>query len=77
MGDKIVELVDVLKERFQTIAIDGEDESWTIYVDPLENGQFLVTYLDREDMREHFALADDLADLKEVLDELTHQNELV
>lgn len=77
MGENIVELVEAMKDKFQTIAVDGKDDTWTIYVDPLDNGQYLVTFLDRDDMREQFALADNIKDLTEALDEIIYHNELV
>lgn len=60
----------------KSFIIDGSDESWSIFVDDLENGQYLVTLLLREDYSEQHAIADDVKELGEVVAEMLYVNEL-
>lgn len=75
-----VEQVKELVENFRgrSLAIDGEDESWTIYLDYLsDTKQYLVTYKDRMMDTEEFELADNVKDLAEIVAGILYHNELI
>ena len=69
----VVELAENLGKSF---IIDGSDESWSIYVDDLGTGQYLVTLLLRGESTEQHALANSVQELGELVADIIYHNEL-
>lgn len=73
---KSSDVVELANNVGKSFIIDGSDESWSIYVDDLGNGQYLVTLLLRDDYSEQHAIVDNIEELGELVVEIIYHNEL-
>ena len=73
---KSSDIVELAENVGKSFIIDGSDESWSIFVDDLENGQFLVTLLLREDYSEQHAISNSVEELGKLVADIIYHNEL-